>query len=1102
MNLIKLFQCFNFTTTFFALLMILACNQKEVQIIERFNETNKPIPGSNSERNKIGNSAFLFNDQTLPILDTSLDLSRVTKPVLVPQKFLNTAIYHSATDRLRIVGLELTSQQVNQYVQHANFRTIQVDTQKLILNSTLLSRGADLIVNTNELIIGALNGEVGAFNTSPLLSPQMDLVPSTTTGVKGVKGGDIFLNALSLSFLNADIEQEAKDLFSQKKYSLIRTDGSEGGPAKIGTQGADSGVLNIIGHISVNGQNYPLIYKWHKFIKAETCSPNMGPVGRFKVNLGEQSASARECRSNWEIEVDGQATFPSQATDAEAPGSPGLGGAPGRIFISQPTANNFNFNNWILDTNAKVGKPAPKVRGGYIQTNDPNISSEIESLTVAQEYIFHHENRHPQNPLNDFKHPVTKKPLNQNNCHFFSDNRSTGLLRCVVLETYTQGKSSYPDLTEIKDITSKADVTILEQSNPYYRVTPDFIRHQLRFANYLMWNRSLLQLSELIVNIKKLAPNTDAFVEIERFLYTNKNLAGKSATQVPIFNFAVEFELFKSQVSGIISHYHRLENILLNLNSADRKASDVKNSITKALSEMEQSTHRYPLLIEKIETLSTRISNYKNQYQDIQNQIQELEIGLRDKASENVEARKQAERQLAELQVMSHLLMLSPVGKPITQVLGLLAQSGVKASQVKTLEEAMKTASEIKGHFQKFENMDIAGETSKNLRSFAEKIKGVNADLRGKKGLIDTKSLEALMSEFAEVRQSWNEWIKRQDQFKVSSQDVKEELDRLKAENPNYIRLVLSLEVLMLEKQMIVDEVSLYQAQAQQILNDWKAQSELLQELELIRLDNKVNDLSFLIPKFELWKAEYANSLSESLINLKLSFDYLTLSDNTFILDPLDVIAIGLSSHHLTNALDKVVLQIENQFIQNVRNLESDFFIRKNTYRLTLPPDSIKALNKFKSVEFVIGKQALLKDEFNARLSEIDIKSQFMAVESKKVDQRARIRAVYLGDGYLEIRPNQWQHYTFPQAHKVFDWGNSVQINQFGEIKQSSISSGLQFYFLSIGNLFKLSETHTDGVRFFTNPPLVGRYVLILENENTDLEIEDLELNIQYEYTH
>lgn len=818
------------------LFVAMACSQKEITLVEKAPPANPAAPQADLQilPTKLGNPAFLFNEQTLPKL--SGDVQRYIKNVKVRQELSKMAYFDSLSDKLYIIGSELTASDINFFIGNLKVKTIQVDAITINLDSIVYTKGADIILNALEL--NPSNDKVGSINTEPRINPALDLAPEGLVGKPGLKGGDIYLNVQKI----------------------------------------------------------------------------------------------------------------------------------------------------------------------------------------------------PSEHLN-------------------------------------------------------------------FKISSAFVRQQKQIANYLMWNEALLQLVEKIEKLNKLLPNNDEFKELNRFLYTGKNLVGKPSQNVPIFNFATEYYLFKKQISQLLDQYSNLESLIQEIKINTATADKIESSIQKTLNQLGQNNERYSQLKGEVAKLTTRVAHYQTYYTDFTNQIKALETQLLSQAQENVESHNRSQKKLAELQTISQLLMVSPVGQPMSQVIGLVAQTGLKASKVKSLQQATQFASETNQKFQKFKNLDIAKETISNLRLFVEKIEKVNYELSGKGGSIETKALGSLVNSFTETRAQWNQFLEAQSQFQVSSQDIQAELNRLKSENPDYIKLVFNLETLLQDRQTIIDELTLRQSQSQQVLSEWTLQSEILQTLEKERINSKSKSISFLAPRLQQWKKEYVQLLAESLLNLKASYDYLNLSDNQFLLEPLNVISLEMSSQVLRTSLNDVTIQIEKRLIQNIRDLDTKYIFKSDRHQLTIPPATISMLNQTKAVEFIVGQEALMGHQLNARLSQVKVHSQFSANNSNKVDQKAQLRLIYIGEGYLKTGADHWVRYQFPQGHKVFQWGQSVQMDQQGALNQSTIRSNLLDYAESIGVALQTTSDQQKGIRFFSNPPLVGRYLLILDNDKSEIELESLKIDFDFEYT-
>jgi hypothetical protein len=1072
-----------------AIIMLTSCAPNNKSITYNYNTYNSPAGGSEQ-----GTLGIHSNLQTLPTVNWNIQ--KYMDQRRIPDGLAKQTIYESVSDTLFILGNELDSFAINNAIGNFTFassvqtlKLIVINALKIKLNSPVRSKGIPLSISAGELIIddGHVstiikrdpNAPYGQIITTPDIIVPIDL-RVTDKGIQdGIPGGALYLNIAEIKYAN---DRVANALANKPVFV---TNGSQGGPAIVGTPGAPSGELKFIDHdtILVNGHKHRFIFKHSTHHHMMSC-----PRGPDFAGTCEQEPPT--------VKSVGSSIWPPQATSATDSSTPGVGGLWGEIILSTTTDTQFPFDQVSEMKVGPIGSEAPILNGGVVKTSEGEKDS--QNVYVAQEIVRTDSTRAPI-PPQFFIHPVTKQVIQRTDCAIYEQSFQNGLnrYRCILTRTYKPGTGSFVMLP--KDFGKKLDgqVTRAADLRPEVSVSKLFIQQQKKVAQYLMWNSAYAQLGLQLSHLNKMIPTQQVLAEFQRFVFNNKNLSGKPINEAPVFKFKTEHGIFSTMISKALEQYSNIEILIEIAKKQGADLAHLQNLIEKTVKGIADDAELYSDLKHRLRDLQINLNRYQTEYLYLKEQVQEQEFLLKDQAEQNVQGRQARLQRLAALETVGVLISMSPIGPPVTQIIGAMAQSGSRMAKSQTLAEVVSSAKASIKDLKKFESLDIAFETEESLNKLQSDLQLAAIDISGRKGSPDFKKAQEIFNQFSEYQDKWNQFLETQSNFQIPQSEFDAELAKLKQQNPEYLNLVNLLESVINRRQSIIDDLTRYNMSFERLLMNWDSQKELLNALEKSKVELKNHYSAGLVELLKNWQAKYIEVIAEALVHLKLSYDYITLSDNQFMLQPLNDLIEGRSALSLNVSVNNMLFELNSRVINNFRSASQSILLNSDNYGYHLNQKQIEDLKKYKSIEIIIGQEALPLDHLNVRLSGVQVESKFAANENTRTDQKAQIKIMHLGQGYLQVSPNNWSYFEFPNAKQIYHWGQSVQLVG-GQLRYNDQKVSVDNQYIL--DIFGLNKSGDQKFSIYANPPLTARYLVVLDDQSANLDLESLSLNFEYEY--
>ena len=1054
------------------------------------------LPNTEAQKtNPVASPSFNFTSHTLPQVDWPL--VKLSEARLTPVTLARRAVYDSVTDTLFLLGESLDSRYINQKIGRARFKAIVINAFDLTLAQPILTHGASISITTNLIrfvthdqpvfkdtlpVTDSYNPTHGQIITTPTILPEVDLRANSRQGQEGLPGGVILLNAQSMQVNITSLKA------MQKEPVLLITNGSSGGPALLGQSGVNSGQIKPIGQVQVDNRAYNLIYKNRVVVYPAICDPQV-------LNSRESLTNFRDCHHpSPETFESGQATWPEVATSANEPGLPGPGGLPGEVYVTRQLAQLFNFEPLIETRVGKRGQQAPQVKGGQIVTLEGELSG---PYLVAQEFerIYH---THSAMPRQSFVHPVTGVVIQPSECLIYQDTFSNqqSYFRCVMGRMYEPGFEYNPNVDQIAEGGNDLkQLRVIDYNSG--AVSQHFLSLQKRVAQYLLWNSSLVAMGNHLGQLGQMVKVSEALPELQSFLMKNRNLIGRPQNEAPVFSFSFEYQYFKTHADQSLRLFSKLDRVIQNLKDKTLSFEALQSEVQALVTDQDKNQAEISTLTNQLNTLKQDLAQYQSNYQGFTRELAYVETQLKKQAEAQVEQRQSRQRQLQMIQGIGQLLVVSPIGQPMAQLIGVMTQSQAQLAKSQSLGDVFKVARESLKNLKRFEALDVASETQKNLESLKNTILGSAWDLfEGREQGVE--SAGKIIDTFKQQKLAWDQFLESQAAFQVPQEEYAAELLRLKSLSPEYIQLIQKLELLVLQRQGVIDSLNRTSIRMERLLSEWATKAALIQELERKRLAVSQDLEGDFLANLENLRTSYLESIVESLVHLKMSYDYITLQDNAFILEPINELLSGQSQDRLEVSLQMMMTKLRLDLVENLKNANPSYLIRDDSYHLTLKPDQIKALGEHGTLEFILGQEALLPVQYNARLKSARVKSVFSATADTKVGERAGLTLTHLGDGYLKLADGKWKSFEFPLARSKYRWGQSTQWVH-GQMRQ--VTQTPNWSVMSIGEILGLDRDLIERLGVYSKPPLVGRYALTLNSQDSGLRLESVVLEFDFTYT-
>lgn len=928
-------------------------------------------------------------------------------------KEFNYTNYPEGTKTIKITALDL---KLGSSKTHSVYNLIKntFDVKKLIIIARKVEvlgpihiAGGDVEIRAEEV---HFQGS-GLIKTTPVTKSEL---PKTfEDGVNGLNGGEIKIIA------NAIVRKYPKTLPSGEEAPFLITTGGDGQAAGPGLDGA-------------RGENAHLVSDQKVYLyEYEICER---PHHRHKSAIDLQSTFGCYWKKS-----EGKPS--KNGEDAKVGGTPGMGGKPGQVFLSQ------EFTSGVLGESGKSGAADRERVGGLAGT---------------------------PNKVCKYKRAHREKG-------YFYDCIETKNGKTVIAK---------------KAITpfEKASVKVLEESF----LTPDYLGMLNTYATDVYKENHIEIASSLYKSIeeessKMLLTNFETFMLKESVstslvkIDSHKDFYGNEKVWTPNIAFEVSYKVFENEMKNNIKNIYIVRSLMDKNKSLEEKKTellDLSEELYKGITFQRDSITNSVL---KSNAILTAKEDLEVSEKEFQYELNKLEEKIRKEAKRSLETPflNQA------LKVVSVASKCIPVGQPVFAAIGVAADlldkattKGAKASDI--IKELPNTA-------KAFDNLDWQKATSELDKKLNDLDPSVFANAKSnKERLAYLKELK----DFANpIYKAVSEQVRAFKDQEVSASKLEKAIAEIKRKDARFQKVLKSLDQLLEKKKHFVKVMQDYNlkmtSSLDQITKSYVQMAQISSDnLELITFEN--SELESILKEIEKNAFERL-SYYHYLFSKSYEYRMLTPYSKTFSYEKLvnQIMMMQTLNTSKESNVDELLIfykrELSDIVYKAITDLENVGLSHKMSEVISLTNDQEQALNNGEVIYLDLRK-FYSEDKKDIRLNSVRLLGGF---NLSGVESSIELKVQHSGTSLLN---NNGKTYIF----------NHSDLNQPNLTWFSSVGVGgheLSYSELSIqeNSLFVEMLGISERTKLLTQPG--GRTFISLKlRKHSETQINNLRLELDYSF--
>lgn len=281
---------------------------------------------------------------------------------------------------------------------------------------------------------------------------------------------------------------------------------------------------------------------------------------------------------------------------------------------------------------------------------------------------------------------------------------------------------------------------------------------------------------------------------------------GNPAGWVPMLSFESNLKLYKSEIENSIRIL--FFSYWIEKNQANKEKSF--NSLKKAIEQLNKETDQ---AIKDFETAQEKLTDIDSQYENLCVQIKQLGKDLKSIEKE-LERKAKDDLQLEHIirssgKILGGILQLIPAGQPVLGMVG----KGISVVSDIDIDSPMDSAPELAGIFAEFANVKLKPKVEEFIKPLLEYYKKQNekpvseSDKKFNDEIAKKELDEKVKKHLEETKKAKEQISKAFGNFTVPKEEIEAEVERIKAQCPEYKEIAEKIQKLGKEKSEFAAEL-------------------------------------------------------------------------------------------------------------------------------------------------------------------------------------------------------------------------------------------------------------------------------------------------------